>query len=244
MKCENCGNSHAGIYGSGRFCSSKCARGFSTKEKRLAISKKVSESLRGKHKHYEIPKDFVQVVKSSRSMREAAQKLSIPLTSFKRMAIEKGVYKTNQGWSRGIGIIARRTTKERFIREVLKENGLEWRNSAIKAKLLEFDMVKDACSICNQANIWNGKPLVLQLDHINGKSRDNRLENIRLVCPNCHSQTDTFGSKNRKKFEKVSDAAFKEALLNSPTVNMAIKKVGLSSCSKSYERARKLLNAH
>jgi hypothetical protein len=46
---------------------------------------------------------------------------------------------------------------------------------------------------------WNNKGLVLQLDHINGVHNDNRVENLRILCPNCHSQTDTFCAKNIKK---------------------------------------------
>lgn len=45
---------------------------------------------------------------------------------------------------------------------------------------------------------WNNKALSLQLDHINGVNTDNRVENLRWLCPNCHSQTDTYGSKNKK----------------------------------------------
>ena len=48
---------------------------------------------------------------------------------------------------------------------------------------------------CNKGE-WLGKPLVLQLDHINGVRDDHRLENLRFLCPNCHSQTDTYGGKN------------------------------------------------
>lgn len=52
------------------------------------------------------------------------------------------------------------------------------------------------CSICGMEAIWQGKPLTLILDHINGKHKDNRLENLRWVCPNCNQQLDTTGSKN------------------------------------------------
>jgi predicted RNA-binding Zn-ribbon protein involved in translation (DUF1610 family) len=52
---------------------------------------------------------------------------------------------------------------------------------------------------CEECGIseWNGKPIILDLDHINGNSNDNGLENVRLLCPNCHSQTDTYKVKNR-----------------------------------------------
>ena len=64
------------------------------------------------------------------------------------------------------------------------------------------------CAICGQEPIWNGKPLTMTLDHINGNNTDDRLENLRWVCPNCDRQLDTFGSKNatfeaRKAKKKV-----------------------------------------
>lgn len=55
------------------------------------------------------------------------------------------------------------------------------------------------CAICGQEPFWNGKPLVLTLDHINGISNDHRLENLRWVCPNCDRQLPTYGSKRLKK---------------------------------------------
>ena len=54
------------------------------------------------------------------------------------------------------------------------------------------------CKICGLEPFWNGKELSLTLDHINGHNKDNRLENLRWVCPNCDRQLDTFGSKNWK----------------------------------------------
>ena len=52
------------------------------------------------------------------------------------------------------------------------------------------------CSICGQEPMWQGKELTLILDHINGINKDDRLENLRWVCPNCNQQLDTTGSKN------------------------------------------------
>jgi Zn finger protein HypA/HybF involved in hydrogenase expression len=68
----------------------------------------------------------------------------------------------------------------------------------IKERLLNNKKWEYSCSMCGLSSIWNNKPLSLHIDHINGNPFDNRLENLRFICPNCHSQTDTFGSKNRK----------------------------------------------
>ena len=51
------------------------------------------------------------------------------------------------------------------------------------------------CQICSISS-WNGKPLTLQLDHIDGNNKNNLVENFRWLCPNCHTQTDTWGTKN------------------------------------------------
>jgi hypothetical protein len=55
---------------------------------------------------------------------------------------------------------------------------------------------KNECSVCG-INSWNGKPIVLELEHKNGNHTDNSLENVCLICPNCHSQTDTYKNKNK-----------------------------------------------
>ena len=63
------------------------------------------------------------------------------------------------------------------------------RNRIIKEEILQYE-----CSECGIID-WNGNPISLQLDHINGVRNDNRLENLRFLCPNCHSQTKTWGNK-------------------------------------------------
>lgn len=66
-------------------------------------------------------------------------------------------------------------------------NNRPYKSSALKKRLVEEGIKENKCEICGQLPFHNGMELVLQLDHINGDHNDNRLENLRILCPNCHS---------------------------------------------------------
>lgn len=86
-------------------------------------------------------------------------------------------------------------TKETVINKILIKNGLKRTSYHIKELIFKFSILKELCVECGSGPIWNNKKLVLHLDHINGDFRDNRIENLRILCPNCHSQTSTYCRK-------------------------------------------------
>jgi len=85
--------------------------------------------------------------------------------------------------------------------DILVENSSYYTSNNLKKKLIKYGILENLCFECG-INEWNGKELVCHLDHINGISNDNRLENLRILCPNCHSQTITYANKNRKGGKK------------------------------------------
>lgn len=82
--------------------------------------------------------------------------------------------------------------------ELLVSNRPQTSRTHLKGRLIKEGLLKEKCSVCGIVD-WMGRPLSLHLDHINGKPKDNRIENLRLICPNCHSQTETYSGKNVKK---------------------------------------------
>lgn len=87
-------------------------------------------------------------------------------------------------------------------------------NASCSQKTLRKNFLKEdipyVCSICGQEPVWNNKKLTLILDHINGKNKDNRLNNLRWVCPNCNQQLETTGSRNQEKnYNKCIDCGKK-----------------------------------
>lgn len=99
------------------------------------------------------------------------------------------------------------------------------------------------CEEC-KLSTWNSKELKLQVDHINGIHYDNRPENLRFLCPNCHSQTDTFCGSGNTGSHKVLDKDLIDAIITTKNIRNALIKVGLTPKGGNYTRVRELIAKH
>lgn len=83
-----------------------------------------------------------------------------------------------------------------------------------------------------------------QLDHIDGDSTNHKLENLRMLCPNCHSQTETYASRNREKYRKYSKREFIEAVESSKNFSEVKQKLKLTQTGKNNETIKNLMNRY
>ena len=115
--------------------------------------------------------------------------------------------------------------------KILTENSTYTNVKLLKKRLLESKLLQYRCyNLDCGITSWLGKSLSLQIDHINGHNNDHRLENLRLLCPNCHSQTDTYCGRNKKSKKKA---------LNCPMCFGPMKYKKSKSCSKCYQQHQK-----
>lgn len=156
---------------------------------------------------------IVEVVGNSKSYKEVLQKLGLTTNSgnyrfishtCKLLEISISHF-TNHPWrdktaenDEIIALISKK--RKRLDEEIFCLNSPEMYGPPLRKRLLKLGW-EYKCNWCGLQDSWNGKRLVLQVDHINGDSTDNRFENLRFLCPNCHSQTETFGKKNPNKIE-------------------------------------------
>lgn len=150
-------------------------------------------------------KDLITAVNTSTSLAQVLVKLNLSafgtgnrktiLTYIKNLSLDISHF-TGQGHLKGK--THNWSSTKIPLSDILVEHS-SYQTFKLKNRLLKEALLKNECSVCKQEPNWNGKQLNMILDHINGVNDDHRLSNLRLVCPNCNSQLDTFAGKNKKK---------------------------------------------
>lgn len=253
MICENCKSEHDGTYGSGRFCCKSCASSFSTKIKRKEINKKVSTKLKGKrwidgNSHqiceygcgnlakYQLKNDRWCCSQYCNSCPAIKKKCSIGIKkAYKTGKIDK--YKHTKESLEKMVASWKQTYKDKVDSTAFDKLPLATR------KTLVLEEQEGKCLHCGISN-WNDKPIVLELDHIDGDNQNNKRNNMRFLCPNCHSQTASFRGRNiaiSGGQTKVSDKELIEAIKITDNPRQALIKCNLTPKGGNYKRVYKLM---
>ena len=142
--------------------------------------------------------EFVNAVKECKSLRQVLSKLNLREAGGNYQCAKERIKKLNldtshfhgQGWNKG-----RKLPKKQPIENYLV-NGKLVQSNNLKKRLINEGLKQHKCEFCGITE-WRGQPTPIELDHINGDRYNNTIENLRLLCPNCHAQTDTYRGKNK-----------------------------------------------
>ena len=145
---------------------------------------------------------FVELLKNSSTISEVLFKLgySVKGNSWGFAKVKQRMSDLNLDGSifKGKSPITKYSTLHKVnASDILKPNCKHAR-SVLRRYVIKNNLIPYRCAICGCVE-WQGRTLSLELDHINGINNDNRIENLRFLCPNCHSQTTTYGSRNQQR---------------------------------------------
>lgn len=159
------------------------------------------------------------------NMKKAADWTNLPFNTFVYRAKRLGVYAPNPS--------------QRDARQAVARSKM-WDDCSRREKRRRvFEEQSGKCAICGISD-WLGETLTLELDHISGNSDDNRRENLRFLCPSCHSNTPTYRNLNRCNHTEISDMVLTEALRTNESIRGALHAVGLTGKGGNYVRAKRL----
>ena len=147
--------------------------------------------------------EFKKIVLESFSKSEVIRKMGLKPQGANYRAFDILVKRWNVNISHftGQGHLKNKThnwSKKIPLEEIMVRDSLYTNSNLLRKRLLKEGVFEHKCNKCKNTK-WNGESIPLELEHRNGVSNDHRLENIELLCPNCHAQTDTYRGKNINK---------------------------------------------
>lgn len=131
---------------------------------------------------------------NTNSASEAASMLGIKYDTYKKYAIKYGCFKKNPS---GKGVSRNRESASIPLQDILEGKHPQYQSNKLRLRLLKAQVFEHICNKCKNTE-WLGNPIPLELEHIDGNSCNHRLENLELLCPNCHATTSTYRGKNKK----------------------------------------------
>lgn len=141
---------------------------------------------------------MIEALRSSSTVSDALRKLGLAVRPGNYETVSRFVRMNDVDLSHMTGKSCGKGGLRNSLDEVMVK-GSTYSRGSLKKRLMKLEMIKNVCSVCGLSETWQGKSIVMVLDHINGENCDHRLENLRMLCPNCNSQQTTFCGKAKNR---------------------------------------------
>lgn len=153
-------------------------------------------------------KEYEEAISKSFSIASACRHLGLKPSGGNYRIIHRAIEEygidtshfTGQGWNVGLKFQPKEVTD---IKDILVE-GSHYQSYKLKKRLIKEGLKEIRCECCG-LEVWLGRPIPLEMHHINGDNRDNRLENLQLLCPNCHALTDNYRGLNKSAHRETDE---------------------------------------